>query len=313
MTTDLVSAPASTPFFLVRVAVRRVVRLSPSYVRVVLGGDDVANVSDNRYDQRIKFLLPGPGLDGFEQRGEDWYGRWRAMPTELRPVIRTYTVREVRREARELDVDIALHGEVGPGSAWATHAREGDEIVLVVPHAGWSGVHGGIDWTAPEGVEHVLLAGDETAAPAIAGILEMLPATTRGLVVIEVPVDDDAAVLGARPPGVEVVVLARGERPVGELLVEVVRERAGDVVQAATGGGVEPDDVDIENGLLWEVPTAQEQAAGELAAGSFAAWLAGEAGAIKMLRRHLVADLGVDRRLVSFMGYWRLGRAESNA
>ncbi|UWF78561.1 SIP domain-containing protein [Microbacterium sp. EF45047] len=41
------------------------------------------------------------------------------------------------------------------------------------------------------------------------------------------------------------------------------------------------------------------------------AWLAGEAGTITALRRHLVRDLGVDRRSVAFMGYWRAGRAES--
>ena len=41
------------------------------------------------------------------------------------------------------------------------------------------------------------------------------------------------------------------------------------------------------------------------------AWLAGEAGAIKTLRRHLVTDRGVDRRAVAFMGYWRQGRAEN--
>ena len=41
------------------------------------------------------------------------------------------------------------------------------------------------------------------------------------------------------------------------------------------------------------------------------AWLAGEAGVIKTLRRHLVVDLGWDRRAVAFMGYWRRpGRGE---
>ena len=31
---------------------------------------------------------------------------------------------------------------------------------------------------------------------------------------------------------------------------------------------------------------------------------------IKLLRRHLVSDLGIDRRSVAFMGYWRRGKAE---
>ncbi|NTW42518.1 MAG: siderophore-interacting protein, partial [Cellulomonadaceae bacterium] len=41
------------------------------------------------------------------------------------------------------------------------------------------------------------------------------------------------------------------------------------------------------------------------------AWLAGEAGVIKTLRRHLVTGCGVDRKSVAFMGYWRAGRPES--
>ena len=44
--------------------------------------------------------------------------------------------------------------------------------------------------------------------------------------------------------------------------------------------------------------------------GAFYAWLAGEAATIKGLRRHLVTELGIDRRQVSFMGYWREGRPE---
>jgi iron complex transport system ATP-binding protein len=44
--------------------------------------------------------------------------------------------------------------------------------------------------------------------------------------------------------------------------------------------------------------------------GPFSAWLAGEAGAITAIRRILVGELGVDRRAVAVMGYWRAGRAE---
>ena len=63
------------------------------------------------------------------------------------------------------------------------------------------------------------------------------------------------------------------------------------------------DDVDVDADLLWEVPDG-------VGAGDLSAWLAGEAGVIKTLRRILVIDLGIDRRSVAFMGYWRLGRAE---
>jgi NADPH-dependent ferric siderophore reductase len=45
-------------------------------------------------------------------------------------------------------------------------------------------------------------------------------------------------------------------------------------------------------------------------AGPLYAWLAGEAGVIRTLRRHLVAERGMDRHAVAFMGYWRIGRAD---
>jgi NADPH-dependent ferric siderophore reductase len=37
------------------------------------------------------------------------------------------------------------------------------------------------------------------------------------------------------------------------------------------------------------------------------AWIAGESWMVKALRRSLVTELGVDRRQVAFMGYWRDG------
>lgn len=62
------------------------------------------------------------------------------------------------------------------------------------------------------------------------------------------------------------------------------------------------EDIDVDQESLWE------PAAGT-GCGVFA-WLAGEAGVIRTLRRHLVAERGLDRRCVAFMGYWRLGRSE---
>ena len=38
--------------------------------------------------------------------------------------------------------------------------------------------------------------------------------------------------------------------------------------------------------------------------------IAGEAGTVKELRRYLVRDVGIDRKQVAFMGYWRQGKAE---
>nr|BFE79910.1 hypothetical protein GCM10020093_025110 [Planobispora longispora] len=106
-----------------RLQVLRTRRLSPSFMRVTFTGDDLAAFADNGHDQRIKIILPLPdGTFSPIGDGSDWYFRWRALPEALRNPIRTYTVRAVRREARELDVDFVLHGDISPASRWATYA-----------------------------------------------------------------------------------------------------------------------------------------------------------------------------------------------
>src|SRR5688500_13750089 len=80
-----------------RVQVLRSHRLSPSFVRITLTGDDLAAFAPCGFDQRVKVVLPLP--DGtFTPLGDDdaWYGRWRMLPDALRNPIRTYTVRAVR-------------------------------------------------------------------------------------------------------------------------------------------------------------------------------------------------------------------------
>ena len=69
------------------------------------------------------------------------------------------------------------------------------------------------------------------------------------------------------------------------------------------------EDIDIDEQLLWEVPT-DDEGNPLLRRAPLYAWLAGEAAPIKQLRRHLVSERGVDRRAVAFMGYWRAGRPE---
>jgi NADPH-dependent ferric siderophore reductase len=126
-------------------------------------------------------------------------------------------------------------------------------------------------------------------------------------VVLEVPHSGDARYL-PHHPGFEYRVAARGDRERHTHLVPAVRDAAAGLVPPGCGSEVE--EIDIDAGLLWEVPrTARGGAA--LASAPLYAWLAGEAGAIRSLRRHLVTEHGVDRRAVAFMGYWRIGRSEA--
>ncbi|PWR12470.1 NADPH-dependent ferric siderophore reductase [Micromonospora acroterricola] len=285
------------------VEVRAVRRLSPSFVRVTFTGGDLDRFADNGYDQRIKLALPLPGQSrGRLPEGADWYAKWRALPEHLRNPVRTYTVRAVRPHLAEVDVDLVLHGDSGPATRWAGRVSVGDEIAILGPDAGYDGDHGGIEFR-PSSAGRLLLAGDETAVPAISGICERLPLDARGTVVLEVPDAGDVLPLVA-PPGMDVHWLARGADAHGSRLVPAVTAAAGELLAGGSAGATQPvADVDVDTGILWEVPDAVPPA-------PLYAWLAGEAGVIRTLRRHLVAERGLDRRAVAFMGYWRLGRAD---
>ncbi|MEO3770492.1 siderophore-interacting protein [Micromonospora sp. B9E7] len=291
------------PWRVFTVTVRAVRRLSPSFTRVTFTGVDLDRFADNGYDQRIKLALPLPGQPGVDlPGGADWYAKWRALPEHLRNPVRTYTVRAVRPHLAEVDVDLVLHGDGGPATRWARRVSAGDEIAIVGPDAGFDGNHGGIEFR-PSAGSCLLLAGDETAVPAIAGICERLPLDARGTVLLEVPDADDVLPL-ITPPGIEVRWLPRGRDGHGSRLVPAVAAAAEELLIPGPSGATQPvADVDVDTEILWEVPE-------EVASVPLYAWLAGEAGVIRTLRRHLVAERGMDRRAVAFMGYWRLGHAD---
>lgn len=309
MTQSTATSVLTWRHFDVRVA--RLERLSPSFLRVTFTGEDLEDYADLGYDARTKLFFPT--ADGYQHlpRGEDWYLRWRDLPDEQRNTIRTYTTRAVRPDVREVDVDVVLHGDAGPASRWANRVQPGDPLVLMGPNAASDGPHGGVEFSLPEAQRPVLLAGDETAVPAIAVILEQLPEETTGAAYLEVPEPGDQWQLRA-PAGVSVTWLARDGRPHGELLVPAVQGAAGTMAAVRAAGAPTTDDaddlpeVDVDSEILWDLAVPEVGHEGELYA-----WFAGEAGVIRTLRRHLVRDLGIDRRSVSFMGYWRLGRSEN--
>ena len=291
--------------FSVRVAA--VTSLTPSFVRVTLTGDALAEFSSVGLDQRIKIVLPIPG-HGFTDLpdGEDWYGAWRALPDAVRNPLRTYTVRSFRPDARELDIDFVAHGDTGPASRWVSSCRVGEELRIVGPAVPDSPAElptGAAEFD-PGTANRILLAGDETAAPAICAILEALDVTTVGHVFIEVPTDADRLPVSA-PAGVEVRWIARNGATHGVRMTDQVHAWASTVAAGpACGDPVELADVDVDEQVLWDVPAAAESR-------PVYAWIAGEAGCVKELRRHLVRGVGLDRKQVAFMGYWRHGKAEN--
>ncbi|MGW3350559.1 siderophore-interacting protein [Nonomuraea rubra] len=299
------------PYHMFHVRVDRLERLSPSFLRVTFTGEDLHHFADNGFDQRLKLLLPVPehGMAHLPT-GQDWYLRWRELDQAKRNPMRTYTARLVRPEAGEVDVDVVMHPDGGPVARWAEGVQPGDVAALYGPTSRFEGRHGGLEFHPPAGTGCVLIAGDETAVPAICGILERLPAHLNGEVFMEVPCDDDALPVET-PASVKVTWLARNGGERGARLIPAVRAAAGRLLPSAPTAGpaaASPDfvDVDVDAEELWEVPPEEEVDYGPLYA-----WLAGEASVIKTLRRHLVGERGMDRRSVAFMGYWRDGRAEN--
>ena len=297
--------PAYRPYL---TTVAGVARLSPHFVRVAFTAPDLDVFGTAGLDQRIKLLLPlGDGT--FSDIGSDdadagtWYTRWRDLPAETRNPLRTYTVRRIDAPARRLTVDFVVHHDAGPAGAWAEDVRVGQQLVIVGPDERSPDSRSGIDWH-PGTARRVLLAGDETAAPAICSILESLDDRYDVDAFIEVPSAADMLALDL-PAGVRVTWLPRADREHGEALNEAVgawSAASTDVLtRAAAPRRQELADIDVDSELLWDSPVDAD--------GEFYAWIAGEAAMVKALRRHLVQGCGIDRKRVAFMGYWRTGVA----
>ncbi|TFV65490.1 siderophore-interacting protein, partial [Blastococcus sp. CT_GayMR20] len=142
-------------------------------------------------------------------------------------------------------------------------------------------------------------------------IVESLPVGRRARIMLEVPTAGDVLPLAA-PAGVEVTWLPRWPAdaavpaPHGMLLTAAVVAAVQEISAAVVPAPAAPlDDVDVDTGILWEVP--EEDPGPRRSSGPYV-WLAGEAGTVKGLRRRLVQEAGLERTSVAFMGYWRRGK-----
>ncbi|MFU4437450.1 siderophore-interacting protein [Pseudomonas aeruginosa] len=292
---------------LFNVELKRREQLSPALTRFVFGGPEVAEMKTLAADQRIKIFFPDasgqpPSLPG----GSEWYQAYRSVEPARRPPMRTYTIRALRAEQEEVDVEFVLHGENGPASAWATHARIGDRLQLAAPNRQYGDDPGGYEWKPPAGVRHILLIADETALPAVAGILEELAGEAEPPVVeafLEVPGEADILDLPAIP-GARLHWLPRHQAGIhsrnGERMIEAARQARLPEREVAGGAAQELEDIDIDEEILWELASPES--------GSFYAWVAGESAAVMAIRRYLVQERGIDTRHLTLMGYWRLGK-----
>lgn len=241
--------------------VTEVRRPTPRTVRVTCTGPGLAEL-EAWPDQQLKLLFPPPGRPVRLPSPDDdvmrWYQAYLAIPEEERPVMRSYTVRG--RAGSTIDVDFVLHdaGIDGPATAWARTATPGDVLGRYGPDAAYRR-------PVPQ-ADTVLLAGDETALPAIGTLLSEV---------------DNAVVF------VEVADAAE-EQPMPVHWVHRDGAEHGSRLLAAVRGA-------------------------SLGPGSVAAWLAGEAGTVRALRRHLVGERGLAKSAIEFTGYWRRKLTQDDA
>lgn len=249
--------------------VLRVTDVSPGMRRVTVGGPELAaHTAANGYpvaafrsegfDDEGKLILKHPDAqDIITPTQADGVLNWPRGHEHL--LFRTYTIRRWDPIAGEIDLDFVKHG-VGPATTWAYRVQPGETIRWAGPKS--SAHH-------PQDVDWTLVAGDETALPAIGRWLEEWPAGARGQVFIEVAEDTHRQDLPV-PEGVELTWLSRDGAEAGTttLLYDAITTTA-----------------------WWE--------------GKVFAWVAGEALSLTPIRRWLRNDKGLAKEQVEVTGYWR--------
>jgi NADPH-dependent ferric siderophore reductase len=168
------------------VEVARIETLGAHFRRVTFAGEALADFISPSFDDHVKFILEGEGVE---------------------PVMRDYTPRRYDNVARELTIEFALHGD-GPVAGWAAKAQPGQRVTVAGPRG---------SFIIPLDYEWHLLVGDETALPAIARRLEELPAAARAIVILKAEDRADRRTL-ASAAGVDVQWVSRDDE-----LIEAVR------------------------------------------------------------------------------------------
>ena len=236
--------------------------LTPRMVRVVAGGPGFDDLAANDFtDKYTKLIFVKPELA--LEPPYDIPALRESLPQEDWPVVRTYTIRSVDYETREIAVDFVVHGTDGVAGPWAANAQPGDPLVL--------GGVGGAYLPNPDAAWHVI-AGDESAIPAISSAVAALTPTARGIVHIEVEDDVDQQLLEA-PVGVTVNWIHRGHDRDPALLATAVDEAEW------------PTDATVQ------------------------VFAHGERESMKAVRA-VLARRGVKRADFSLSGYWAYGRTE---
>ncbi|QJU54274.1 siderophore-interacting protein [Herbiconiux sp. KACC 21604] len=240
---------------------------TPTIRRVRFHSDDLSAFDGSSFtDRYVKLLFPKPGVDYPETL--DLRALRGTMPPEQLPDVRTYTALHPDTAAGTLTIDFVVHGDTGVAGPWAAAAKPGDTLAVNGPGGAYR-PDPGADWH--------LLAGDESAVPAIVAAVEALPRDAVARVVLLVERE------GTEP---QLDLPSRGT-------VEHLYRHAADGTDA-------PADA-LETAVR----------ALEWPEGRVHAFVHGEAEEVMHgIRPYLLTERGLSRSQVSISGYWRRGRTE---
>ena len=230
--------------------------LTPTMVRIKFAGSGLERFAPKKFtDQYVICQFVPEGAPYSPPFGDEAS----SVAPEHRPRTRRFTVRRWDDADRVLTVDFVVHGSEGYAGRWAQRAQPGDLLQMRGPGGGYR-PDPDADW--------YLMAGDESALPAIAASLEVLPAGRSCEVAL---VTDDAD-------------------------HEIALESAADlsVRWVHRNSSAAPDTllVDAVGSVHWH-------------RGRPDVFVHGEAAEVRAVRRHLVAARGIDRNSSSISPYWR--------
>lgn len=236
-------------------------RISPDLIRLSFDCPDIVGADLPFTDHYIKLLFVPEGAP--YQWPYDLQQVREEQPREFQPIMRTYTLRRVDTERGTFDVDFVVHGEEGVAGPWAARTQVGESLGFAGPGGAW----------APRAqYEHVVLAGDESAAPANCAGLEQLHPGQTADVYLEVAAPESTFEVPSAA-GVRVHWVYRNGATHGTELIRALR---------AAGYPDKKTD--------W--------------------FIHGVAEMVKETRRFLFVEGGVAKQDASISGYWRLGMTE---
>jgi NADPH-dependent ferric siderophore reductase len=240
--------------------VASVTDITPHMRRIRLAGPELEGFQSPGHADHIKVFL---SADGKPLPRPERHPDGLAWPDEVaRPFMRDYTPRYFDPAALTLDIDFVLHGD-GPASEWASAVQPGDPAMIGGPRG---------SLIVPDAFDWYLLAGDETALPAIGRRIEELPANKPAIAIIEVPEAADEQRFEAASP-VEIHWIHRNGRPAGAQNLILAK-------LAETG----------------------------FPKGEGYAFVAGEADMSRTVKAHLIAR-GLNHEYIRAPGYWVKGAA----